>query len=59
MTGYKSLLSDFQEERGPDVIFGDNNVRKARGYETLTNGNVLFKKVAYVEGLKYNLLSIS
>ena len=37
----------------------DNNVGKTRGYGTLTNGNVLFKKVTYVEGLKHNLLSIS
>ena len=59
MTGCKSLLSDYQDERGPDVVFGDNNIGKTRGYGVLTNGNVMFKRVAYVEGLKHNLLSIS
>ena len=45
MIGCKSLLNDFQEERGPDVVFEDTNVGKMKGFGILKNGNVMFKKV--------------
>ena len=59
MTRYKSQLTDYQEERGPDVIFEDDNVGKTKAYGILSNGKVIFKIMAYVESLKHSLLSIS
>ncbi|KAJ9544838.1 LOW QUALITY PROTEIN: hypothetical protein OSB04_024545 [Centaurea solstitialis] len=59
MTGSKSVLSNYREEKGPAVTFGGNGKGQTRGYGTLTNGVTTFKRVAYVEGLMHNLLSIS
>ncbi|KAJ9541915.1 hypothetical protein OSB04_028421 [Centaurea solstitialis] len=59
MTGSKFVLSDYRDERGPSVTFGGNGKGQTRGYGTLTNGVTTFKRVAYVEGLMHNLLSIS
>ncbi|KAI3728046.1 hypothetical protein L6452_16674 [Arctium lappa] len=59
MTGNKPLLGDFMPSKGPSVTFGDNSRGSTKGYETLSNGSITFKKVAYVEGLMHNLLSIS
>ncbi|KAJ9567467.1 LOW QUALITY PROTEIN: hypothetical protein OSB04_003433 [Centaurea solstitialis] len=59
MTGSKSVLSNYREERGSAVTFGGNGKGQTRGYGTLTNGVTTFKRVAYVEGLMHNLLSIS
>ncbi|KAJ9535657.1 hypothetical protein OSB04_un001191 [Centaurea solstitialis] len=59
MTGSKYVLSNYREERGPAVTFGGNGKGQTRGYGTLTNGVTTFKRVAYVEGLMHNLLSIS
>ncbi|KAJ9535340.1 hypothetical protein OSB04_un001549 [Centaurea solstitialis] len=59
MTGSKSVLSNYREERGPAVTFGGNGKGQTRGYGTLTNGVTTFKRVAYVESLMHNLLSIS
>ncbi|KAJ9547733.1 hypothetical protein OSB04_020276 [Centaurea solstitialis] len=58
MTGSKSVLSDYRDERGPSVTFGGNGKGQTRGYGTLTNGVTTFKRVAYVECLMHNLLSI-
>ncbi|KAJ9556551.1 hypothetical protein OSB04_011165 [Centaurea solstitialis] len=58
MTGSKSVLSNYREEKGPAVTFGGNGKGQTRGYGTLTNGVSTFKRVAYVEGLMHNLLSI-
>ena len=59
MTGNKALLSNYVEKEGPSVIFGDNGSGKTRGYGSAGNGAISFSKVAYVEGLQHNLLSIS
>ncbi|KAJ9545449.1 LOW QUALITY PROTEIN: hypothetical protein OSB04_025156 [Centaurea solstitialis] len=59
MTGSKSVLSNYREEKGPAVTFGGNGKGQTRGYGTLTNGVTTFKRVAYFEGLMHNLLSIS
>ena len=59
MTGTKSVLTNYKEEKGPSVTFGGNGKGYTRGFGTLTNGATTFRKVAYVEGLKHNLLSIS
>ncbi|KAJ9566512.1 hypothetical protein OSB04_002478 [Centaurea solstitialis] len=52
MTGSKSVLSNYREERGPAVTFGGNGKGQTRGYGTLTNGLLM-------SGLMHNLLSIS
>ena len=59
MTGNESVLTDYHEEKGPSVTFGGNGKVQTRGLGTLTNGSTTFRRVAYVEGLKHNLLSIS
>lgn len=59
MTGVKSLLKNFQEKEGPTVSFGDDSKGYTKGHGTLSNGNVSFSDVSYVEGLKHNLLSVS
>ena len=59
MTGRKSLLSDYKEEEGPSVTFGGNGKGYTRGYGSISNGAIKFERVAYVEGLKHNLLSVS
>ncbi|KAJ9547066.1 hypothetical protein OSB04_019609 [Centaurea solstitialis] len=59
MTGSKSVLSDYRDERGSSVTFGGNGKGQTRGYGTLTNGVTTCKRVAYVEGLMHNLLSIN
>ena len=59
MTGNKALLSDFVEKAGPSVSYGDGNIGKTLGYGNINLGNVIFKEVALISGLKHNLLSIS
>ena len=59
MTGNKALLSDFMEKAGPGVSYGDGNIGKTLGYGKINLGNVIIETVAFVSGLKHNLLSIS
>ena len=59
MTGNQTLLSDFQENDGPRVMFGDSKTGKTKGIGTFKNKCITLSKVSYVEGLKFNLISIS
>ena len=59
MTVNKSVLTDYLEEKGPSVTFGRNGKSQTRGFGTLTNRSTTFRRVAYVEALKHNLLGIS
>ncbi|KAJ9546649.1 hypothetical protein OSB04_019192 [Centaurea solstitialis] len=59
MTGNKSFLINYVPEKGPSVTFSDNAKGTTKGYGTLTVESVTFNKVAYMEGLMHNLLSIS
>ncbi|KAI3718335.1 hypothetical protein L6452_19200 [Arctium lappa] len=59
MTGDKELLSSFKAKSGGAVTFGDNKQGHIKGYCELSKGNVSVSKVAYVDGLKHNLISIS
>ncbi|XP_024961880.1 uncharacterized protein LOC112502243 [Cynara cardunculus var. scolymus] len=59
MTRNKSLLINYMSEPDPSVTFGDNARGITKGYGVLSNGSVTFNRVAYVDGLKHNLLSIS
>ncbi|KAI3771213.1 hypothetical protein L6452_02372 [Arctium lappa] len=59
MTGNKELLSSFKAKSGGAVTFGDNKQGQIKGYGEISRGNVSISKVAYVDGLKHNLISIS
>ncbi|GKB15365.1 retrovirus-related pol polyprotein from transposon TNT 1-94 [Tanacetum coccineum] len=59
MTGVKSYLHKYVEQPGPKVVFGDNSSCITEGYGSINCGSIIFTKVAFVNGLKYNLISIS
>ncbi|GJS82054.1 retrovirus-related pol polyprotein from transposon TNT 1-94 [Tanacetum coccineum] len=59
MTGVKSYLHKYIEQPGPKVVFGDNSSCITEGYGSINCGGIVFTKVAFVNGLKYNLISIS
>ncbi|GKC43572.1 retrovirus-related pol polyprotein from transposon TNT 1-94 [Tanacetum coccineum] len=59
MTGVKCYLHKYVEQPGPKVVFGDNSYCITEGYGSINCGGITFTKVAFVNGLKYNLISIS
>ena len=59
ITGDHSLLAGFEKKVGPGVTFGDDNKGYTLGYGKIKKGNVIIEKVALVDGIKHNLLSIS
>ena len=60
MTGRKEQLRDFRKLKdGGRVKFGNNHTAEIKGYGQITNGEFTIKRVAYVEGLKHNLKSVS
>ncbi|GKC04277.1 retrovirus-related pol polyprotein from transposon TNT 1-94, partial [Tanacetum coccineum] len=59
MTGVKSYLHKYVEKPGPKVVFGDNSSCITEGYGSINCGGIVFSKVAFVNDLKYNLISIS
>ncbi|KAI3691382.1 hypothetical protein L2E82_49739 [Cichorium intybus] len=60
MTGNQSFLRGFKPtESKQDVTFGNNMTARIKGYGNITNGHFTIKKVAYVDGLKHNLISVS
>ncbi|KAI3772514.1 hypothetical protein L6452_03700 [Arctium lappa] len=59
MTHNNSIPINYVTEKGPPITFGDNSRGSTKGYGTLSNGFITFKKVSYVEGLMPNLLNIS
>ncbi|GJX39695.1 retrovirus-related pol polyprotein from transposon TNT 1-94 [Tanacetum coccineum] len=59
MTGVKIYLHKYVEQPGPRVVFGDNSSCITEGYGLINCGGIVFTKVAFVNGLKYNLISIS
>nr|GEX64156.1 retrovirus-related Pol polyprotein from transposon TNT 1-94 [Tanacetum cinerariifolium] len=59
MTGVKSYLHKYVEQPSPKVVFGDNSTYITEGYGSINCGGIVFTKVAFVNGLKYNLISIS
>ncbi|GJX32962.1 retrovirus-related pol polyprotein from transposon TNT 1-94 [Tanacetum coccineum] len=59
MTGVKSYLHKYVKQPGPKVVFGDNSSCITEGYASINYGGIVFSKVAFVNGLKYNLISIS
>ncbi|TLX69477.1 DDE-type integrase/transposase/recombinase, partial [Labilibacter sediminis] len=60
MTGHKGFLRDFKlTTPGQYVTFGNNMKGEVMGHGDITNGNFTVKKVAYVNGLKHNLISVA
>ncbi|GJT58136.1 retrovirus-related pol polyprotein from transposon TNT 1-94 [Tanacetum coccineum] len=59
MTGVKSYLHKYVEQPGPKVMFGDDSTCITEGYGSIKCNGIVFIKVAFVNGLKYNLVSIS
>ncbi|KAI3746759.1 hypothetical protein L6452_09198 [Arctium lappa] len=58
MTDNKSLLSNFKEKCCGRVKFGNYETAPILGYGDLVQGNIIVKRVSYVEGLSHNLFSI-
>ncbi|KAI3737799.1 hypothetical protein L2E82_27811 [Cichorium intybus] len=60
MTGRKEYLRDYRNlDDAGNVRFGNNETCPIRGYGKITNGQFTVNRVAFVEGLKHNLVSIS
>nr|KAJ0202111.1 hypothetical protein LSAT_V11C600325740 [Lactuca sativa] len=60
MTGNRNYLRDFKPtQTSQDVTFGNNMTTKTKGYGNITNSNFTIKKVAFVDDLKHNLISVS
>ncbi|KAI3715213.1 hypothetical protein L6452_22185 [Arctium lappa] len=60
MTGDRGLLSSYKEKLGGgSVTFGDNKKGQIKGYGVIAKGDIDVNRVAYVDGLKHNLLSVS
>ena len=59
MTGDHSLLTGFEKRACPGMTFGDDNKGYTLGYGKIKKENVIIEKVALVDRIKHNLLSIS
>ncbi|GJV65562.1 retrovirus-related pol polyprotein from transposon TNT 1-94 [Tanacetum coccineum] len=59
MTGVKSYLHKYVEQSRPKVVFRDDSTCTTEGYGSIKCNGIMFTKVAFVNGLKYNLISIS
>ncbi|GJV23900.1 retrovirus-related pol polyprotein from transposon TNT 1-94 [Tanacetum coccineum] len=59
MTCVKSYMHKYVEQPGPKVVFGDDSTCTTKGYGSIKCNGIVFTKVAFVDGLKYNLISIS
>ncbi|GJX44429.1 hypothetical protein Tco_0261105, partial [Tanacetum coccineum] len=55
----KSYMHIYVEQPGPKVVFGDDSTCNIEGYGSIICNGIVFTKVAFVNGLKYNLVSIS
>ncbi|KAJ9545582.1 hypothetical protein OSB04_025289 [Centaurea solstitialis] len=58
MTGRKELLANFKQKYGGNVRFGNKLSAPIMGYGVILHHKITINKVAYVEGLSHNLLSI-
>ena len=59
MTGNKELLSNYKEKLKGSVTFVDDRKGQIKGYGVIVKGEVGINKVAYVNGLKHNLISVT
>ncbi|GKD96579.1 hypothetical protein Tco_1380476 [Tanacetum coccineum] len=58
MTGVKSYLHKYVEEPEPKVVFGDDSTCTTEGYGSIKCNGIVFIKVSFINGLKYNLIRI-
>ncbi|KAJ9566851.1 hypothetical protein OSB04_002817 [Centaurea solstitialis] len=58
MSGRKELLANFKQKYGGNVRFGNKLSAPIMGYGDILHHKITINKVAYVEGLSHNLLSI-
>ncbi|XP_052621579.1 uncharacterized protein LOC128127195 [Lactuca sativa] len=59
-SGRKEELREFRALKdGGCVKYGNNFFGTIKGYGMITNGDFSIRKVAYVEGLQHNLISVS
>ncbi|KAI3692682.1 hypothetical protein L6452_32503 [Arctium lappa] len=60
MIGDRGLFSVYKEKHGGgSVTFGDNKKGQIKSYGVIANGDIDVNRVAYVDGLKHILLSVS
>ncbi|GKA10285.1 retrovirus-related pol polyprotein from transposon TNT 1-94 [Tanacetum coccineum] len=59
MTWVKQYLHRYSKESGPKVVFGDNSSGDTEGYGSMNYNGITFIRIACVNGLKHNLISIS
>ncbi|GKE69436.1 retrovirus-related pol polyprotein from transposon TNT 1-94 [Tanacetum coccineum] len=58
ITGVKSYLHKYVNQPGPKVVLGDDSTGTTEGYGSIKCNGIVFTKVSFVNGLKYNLISI-
>ncbi|GJS76764.1 retrovirus-related pol polyprotein from transposon TNT 1-94 [Tanacetum coccineum] len=59
MNGINSYLYKYVKQPRPKVVFGDDSTCITEGYGSIKCNGIVFTKVSFVNGLKYNLVSIS
>ncbi|GKA89836.1 retrovirus-related pol polyprotein from transposon TNT 1-94 [Tanacetum coccineum] len=59
MTGIKQYIRIYSKESGPKVVSGDDSSGDTEGYGLINYNGITFSRVAYVNDLKHNLISIS
>ncbi|KAI3523774.1 hypothetical protein L1887_02170 [Cichorium endivia] len=60
MTERKEYLREYKSlKNGGIVRYGNKATGEIRGFEMIKNGEFSIRKVAYVEGLQHNLISVS
>ncbi|GJT60925.1 retrovirus-related pol polyprotein from transposon TNT 1-94 [Tanacetum coccineum] len=59
MTDVKIYLHKYVEQPRPKVVFRDDSTCTTKGYGSIKCNGIVFTKVAFVNGLKYNLINIS
>ncbi|GKB79574.1 retrovirus-related pol polyprotein from transposon TNT 1-94 [Tanacetum coccineum] len=58
-TKRRSYLHKYVEQPVPKVVFGDNSSYITERYGSINSGGIVLSKVTFINGLKYNLISIS
>ncbi|GKA41729.1 retrovirus-related pol polyprotein from transposon TNT 1-94 [Tanacetum coccineum] len=59
MTRVKQYLQRYSKESGPKVVFRDDSSGDTKGYGSVNCNGITFTRVAYVNGLKHNLININ
>nr|GEU99912.1 retrovirus-related Pol polyprotein from transposon TNT 1-94 [Tanacetum cinerariifolium] len=59
MTGVKSYLYKYVKQLGPKIVFRDDSTCTNEGYDSIKYNGIIFTKVAFLNGLKDNLINIS